>query len=181
MNFLQHIAQSFAKFKKRHSPNEYLRVKTGFEIDDKFKALMKKNRDLLLLNQIPINKVRFTAVPSFTYDIDDDVVNPRHEFFAPLRKDGSGLFDNTAPIIEFSKPGKVMMVNVRSLRVVDNYAFIMNMAKNSKRGVVIFLVDEVVSDFKGNDMYYRSSVDSDELRIVDLDVAVASLPEIIEA
>jgi len=168
----------FVKFEKRHSPNEYLRVKTGeCKIGDTFKVLMKKNRDLLLLNQVPINKVRFIFHPCFTYDIDKDIINPPYDIFIPLRKDGSGLFDKNAPVIELNKPNKLKIISVDNYKVNDNYAFIKEMIKNSKRGVVIFLADEVSKDFKGNDMFYRSEVDSEVLRITNLDEVVADKPE----
>jgi hypothetical protein len=166
----------FVKFEKRYSPNEYKKVisndkDTQFYKD--FMKLIKKNRDLLISNQVPLNKIRFTIQPCFIYDIDNDVVNPTYEMFLPLRKDGSGLFDNNAPVIELNKPKNLMLVNVRSYKVDDNYTFIKQMTKNSKKGVVIFIVDKKIDVMNGRQESYYSSVDSEILRIADLDMAIA--------
>jgi hypothetical protein len=162
--------------KKRNAPNEYVKITEG---NDKTKplhpellALVKKNRDLLLLNQVPVNKIYFVFSPMFTYCLDDNTVNPKYEIFAPLRDDGSGLFDNTKPIIEVNKPSNIVSVCVNCYRVEDNYAFIKAMAKKSKRGIAIFVCeDEEVLSLLGKHIY-RACVDDEFLRLINLDDVV---------
>lgn len=165
----------FVKFEKRYSPNEYKKVisnNKNSQFYKDFQLLVTKNRDLLISNQVPLNKIRFTYQPCFTYDIDNDIVNPTYEMFIPLRKDGSGLFDNKAPVIDLNKPKNLMMVNVHNYKVDDNYAFIKQMVKNSKKGIVIFIVNKIFDTMDGTQELYYSSVDSEILRIADLDRAI---------
>lgn len=164
----------FFSFKKRHSPNEYLKVKLhDISKDNKFKDLIQRNRELLSLNNVPINKIRFVPQPSFQYDVEKDVINPTYEVFIPLRKDGSGLFDNKAPVVELNKPLKLIMINVSSYRVEDNYAFLRILAKKSKRGLAVFIVDEEFMNFQtGTKDQYYFSVGTPELRFADLDAEV---------
>jgi hypothetical protein len=120
------------------------------------------------LNQVPLDKIRFVFNPCFTYDADKNIVNPKYEIFIPLRKDGSGLFDNKAPVIEFNKPEKLMMVSVSNYKVDDNYDFIKQMVKKSKRGVVIFIADDTT--FLNEPYHY--SVDTEVIRLINLDEAI---------
>jgi hypothetical protein len=157
----------YVKFKKRYSPNEYKRFDNSVELNQKSKDMIKTNRDLLSLNQVPLDKIRFVFNPCFTYDVDKNIINPKYETFIPLRKDGSGLFDNKAPVIEFGKPEKLMMVTVLTYKVDDNYEFIKEMIKKSKRGVVIFIADDTTFFNE----QYQFSVDSEVIRLVNLDEA----------
>lgn len=161
----------------RYSPNEYQRFRHGEKkLSDELRSLVARNQELLLLNQVPLKKIRFVFQPNFSYDVIKDRINPPYDVFIPLQKNGSGLFDNTAPVIELGKPEKLMMVGVNNYKVQDNYAFIKELAKNTKRGIAIFLVDEMVDNF-GNltneKIHYYSSVDAEILRLIDLDEAVA--------
>jgi hypothetical protein len=166
----------FIKFKKRFSPNEYMRVPSmPLNLNLKDKTLITRNRHLLSLNQIPLNKIRFVFQPAFSYDIDKDVINPQYETFIPLRKDGSGLFDNKAPVIEFGKPEKLVMIVVNNYKVNDNYVFIKQLLKNSKRGIVIFLADDIGEKISSEYKYY---VDSEIIRLSDLDEEVEKYSKI---
>jgi hypothetical protein len=169
------------KLKKRYSPNEYQRIKMGsFKLTEEQRILVARNQEVLLLNQIPLAKIRFVFLPFFTYDVDKNEINPCYETFIPLRKDGSGLFDKNAPIIEIDKPKNLIGVSVNTYEVDDNYAFIKKIAKNSKKGIVIFLVDEIIGGLRGfsdEKTHYYSSVDADRLRLINLDEAVANISE----
>jgi hypothetical protein len=136
----------FLKFKKRYIPHEYVRIPTNSTIlREKEKTLIAKNRQLLSLNQISLNKIRFVFKPTFTYDVDHNIINPHYETFMPLRKDGSGLFDNNAPVIEINKPKNLISIGVDTYKTDDSYALIKQMVKKSKKGIVIFLADDNVS------------------------------------
>lgn len=168
----------------RYSPNEYQRVKRGStKLSNELRILVARNQELLLLNQIPLAKIRFVFQPNFTYDVDKNVINPPYEMFLPLRKDGSGLFDKDAPVIELGKPKNLMMVGVNNYKVDDNYAFIKHILQGTKRGIAIFLVDEMVDDLFGHGeekIHYYSSVDAENLRLINLDEAVANIQEVHE-
>jgi hypothetical protein len=146
----------------------------GGELSDHQKSLVKLNRNLLLENQVPINKVRFVFGPTFTYDVDKDVINPKYEAMLPLNGT-TGLFQKKAPVIEIGKPEKLITISVESYKVNDNYELIADMLNYGKRGVAIFIVDEMVANFivdKGIPQRYHFGVDTEELRIVSLDAIV---------
>jgi len=157
----------------RKSPNEYKREKIGdIKPNKEQQGLIKRNRELLSHNQVPLNKIRFVLNPMFSYDIDKNEINPKYEVMIPLRTDGSGLFDKDAPIIEIGKPDKIMSVCVNSYRVDDNYKFIKETLKKSKRGIAIFIMDEMCVNMNGTTEPYHSSVDSEVIRFINLDDAV---------
>ncbi len=168
----------FVKFRKRYLPNEYHKVSINKIIpDDNFKKLLAENKELLLINQVPLDKIRFTSIPRFIYDIDKDIVNPVYDIFVPLREDGSGLFDKRVPVIEINKPSRLIGVSVNSYCISDNYQFIKNKLQKSKRGIVIFLADEFIagiSDFSDEKikLHFHYSVDTTVLRLANLDEEV---------
>jgi len=154
----------FLKFKKRDTPYEYVRVPTNSTIlTEREKVLIRKNKELLSLNQIPLNKIRFVFKSTFTYDVDNNIINPHYETFLPLRKDGSGVVDSNAPIIEINKPKNLLKINVDTYKTDDSYALIKQMVKKSKKGVVIFLADNTVS------LHDERTPLSEVLRIFNLD------------
>lgn len=137
--------------------------------------LIARNRKLLLDNQVPITKVRFVFQPSFHYDVDKNVVNPKYNEMLPI--DGNtGLFVKDAPVISIGKPEKLITVNILGYKVDDNYAFIKGMLKKTKRGLVIFIVDELVYDLfnhnNGVRTHYHFGVYTDSIRLVNLDAVV---------
>ena len=144
----------------RRIPNEYLRVKVICNLGEKEKLLMKKNKEILLDNQIPINKICFIFTQNFSYDVDRNKINPEYEMMLPLRTDNSGLFDSNAPIIEISKPENLIRVSVNEITFghpYDSITFIKRMAKSTKKGLVIYLIDDV---------------DNEVIRLVNLDEVV---------
>jgi hypothetical protein len=141
--------------------------------------LIKKNQKLLLDHGVPIGKVRFVFHPTFTYDIDKNVINPVYHAFFPINGD-TGLFAKNEPVIEIGKPDKLMMVVVDSYKFIDNYEFLKTELKSSKRGVVIMIADEIVNGIQGEPIVYRFSVDDEIIRCANLDAKVAVHPEIVE-
>jgi hypothetical protein len=160
----------FLKFKKRDTPYEYVLIFTQnlTILNEKEKVLIRKNKELLSLNQIPLNKIRFIFKPTFTYDVDHNIINPHYETFMPLRKDGSGFFDDNAPVIEINKPKNLLKLAVDTYRTNDSYAIIKQMVKKSKRGVVIFIADYTVSLHDERTSPYEYSVDGEVLKIFNL-------------
>ena len=82
--------------------------------------LIKKNQNLLSDHGVPIGKVRFVFHPTFTYDVDKNVINPVYHAFFPMNGN-TGLFAKNEPVIEIGKPDKLIMIIVDSYKFNDNY------------------------------------------------------------
>jgi hypothetical protein len=173
MNFLQYIFGKVANiFEGRTVYEKY--TFGAVELTDHQKSLVKLNRRVLLDNHVPINKVRFVFSPTFNYDVDKDVINPKYDAMLPLNG-STGLFQKKAPVIEIGKPEKLISINVDSYSVFDNYELINDMLNYGKRGVAIFIVDEMVANFaidKGIPSAYHYGVDTPVIRIASLDAKV---------
>lgn len=135
--------------------------------------LIRKNQNLLTENGVSLNKIRFVFQPCFQYDIDANQINPAYDIFFPINTD-TGLFVKDSPIIEKNKPLNVMSIVVGNYQMADNYAYLKEVLKRSKRGIVIFIADEMVNDlFTGEPQPYKFSVDDEVIRFAVLDDAVA--------
>lgn len=111
------------------------------ELLDWQKELITKNRNLLLDNQVPINKIRFVFQPSFEYDVDKNVINPIYDVMIPI--DGeTGKVKKEHPEISIGRPHNLICVPLFTHKVENNYDFIKHMVKNTKRGIVIFIIEE---------------------------------------
>lgn len=152
----------FFDFVKRNGDVEYTAVTIGDDFRDGFEKLVKKNRNLLSDHGVNINKVRFIFTPSFTYDTDKNKINPTFVAMLPSK--------SNAPIIEIGKPENVVSDTVVNYKVDDNYDFIKELVKNSKRGIVIYIIEhqDAVKD-DGTLFNYEFGVDSEVLRLRDLD------------
>jgi len=153
-------------------PIEYHKCEMGMEVkSEKVKQHLKKNKDLLSLNGINLNKIRFVNLPTFNYDVENNVVNPKFTMMIPLRKNGSKLFDNKSPVIEIDKPKNLIRGDVNCYRVDDNYGFIKELVKKSKRGIVIYIEEphEHIHFITRKSSLCEQGVDSDILRLIDLD------------
>ena len=152
-------------------PTQYENFTIGcdaLDMGQDFKLLIKKNRDLLSFNGINLNKVRFVFTPTFQYDLDADIINPNYVLLVPVGK--NGLFKKTPPIIEINKPQNIATVTVNNYKFEDNYAFIKELTKKSKRGVVIYIIEhQDAVDMMGNKFSYEFGVDSEMIRLRDLD------------
>ncbi len=144
-----------------NTPNEYKRVvKIPVMIGERERVLIKHSRDILSFHQVPLEKIRFVFTPSFTYDIDKNMVNPEYEMMLPLRKDGSGLFNPKEPVIEIGKPVNFVTITVNEYHVDDSYDFIKQMVKNTKRGVVVYISVDALLSIDGN-MIWLSNLDDE--------------------
>lgn len=135
------------------------------------KDLINKNRQLLLDNQVPINKIRFVFQPSFEYDVDKNIINPKYDTMIPI-DGGTGKVKMGQPEINIGRPENLIYVPVITYKVDDNYAFIKHMVKKTKRGIAIFIVDEMITNLKGEKEHYHSSVDCEVIRLINLDDAI---------
>jgi hypothetical protein len=95
----------------------------------KEKELIKFCKNRLMNNGIPINKIHFVFDDMFTYDVDNNVVNPPYRKLVPLKLD--------MPIIEIGKPYNSMTIVLGVNRTYNNYGLLKEMLKNNKRGVVV--------------------------------------------
>ena len=146
----------------KHSPDEVL--------DNNQKEFLEKNKKILSDACALSYKVKFVFQSSFEYDVDKNVICPKYEVMLPI-KEHNGLLDSKSPIIEIGKPINVITVNFITYKVDDNHDFIKQMAKRSKRGVVIFLGKETtILNHKTEP--YQFSVDSEYIRVINLDDAV---------
>lgn len=136
--------------------------------------LVKANRDLLSLNGINLNKVRFVFNPMFQYDIDADIINPNYMVLIPTKK--NGLYDKKSGILEIKKPKNVISVAVNTYMVKDNYKYIKQLVKKSKRGIVIY-INTTPDVIKPDEFGEGYSVDSESLRLRDLDEIKINIEE----
>ena len=144
------------------------------------KNLIKKNQNLLTDHGVPINKIRFVFHPTFTYDVDKNVINPVYHAFFPMNGD-TGRFAKNEPVIEIGKPDKLIMVIVDNYKFSDNYEQLKMELKSCKRGIVIMINDEMVNDFlTGEPKPYKFSVDDEVIRYANLDTKVAQYPQFAE-
>jgi hypothetical protein len=90
---------------------------------------VKKFRNLLSDNGVNLNKVRFVTGASFSYDIDKNEINPTYVVMMPSVKG--------APIIEIGRPDNVIRLFLADYIVEDNYSFLREAAKNTKKGIVL--------------------------------------------
>ena len=144
----------------------------GHVLDSKHKRLIHDNQNLLLEHQVPINKIRFVFQPTFTYDIDKNVINPVYHAFLPINGN-NGLFAKDEPVIEVGKPEHLITVFVGSYKMEDNYAYLKETLKRCKKGVVIMLDDEIIYHYRTNESKpYEFIVDDEVIRFAVLDDAI---------
>jgi hypothetical protein len=178
MNFLERFFGRINIFKGRTVYEKHTLGTT--DVTAVQQNLIKKNQNLLTDHGVPISKVRFVFQPTFTYDIDKNIINPVYHAFFPMNGD-TGLFAKNEPVIEVGKPDKLMMVFVDSYRFIDNYEQLKMELKSCKRGIVIMIHDEMVNNFQTNEPEpYKFSVDDEVIRYANLDTKIAGHQEIVE-
>ncbi len=114
----------------------------------KQKELLKRYKRQLIDNKIPLSKIRFVFEPSFSYDMDNDVINPIYKQLLPNNK--------KSPIIEIDAPRRVvkMYVDGYSHADIDTYFVLRGNIKKSKLGIVI-----LVSEVDSSDAIYIANLD----------------------
>jgi hypothetical protein len=162
----------FKLFKKKIVYEKYTLGSTS--VTAMQRNLIKKNQNLLSDHGVPLNKIRFVFHPQFTYDIDNNQIDPIYHAFFPMDSD-SGKFVKDQPIIEHGKPDNLITVIVGTYKTDDNYAYLKETLKRCKRGIVIMIADEIVHGIQGEPIVYRFSVDDETVRFAVLDDAVEHL------
>lgn len=124
-----------------------------------YESEIKINIKVLLDNRVPINKVRFVILPTFTYDVDNNVINPKYVVMHPTDQ-YTGIVSKNHSIIEIGKPENLITISVRTLSAINNYTLLKEILKKSKRGIVVYYVrdhmvrfadlDEEVEHYKNN-------------------------------
>lgn len=164
--------EKFRPFKKKIVYKPFNMGGDSMINDEILRELVKKNKALLLENRVPIGKIRFVFQPSFTYDIDKDVVNPKYQVMLPT-DEKNGLFVKDAAIIEIGKPENVIRINVRSYRTDDNYAYLKAVLKYVKRGIAIYIGESNdINHFTGEAEPHKFSVNCEVIRYANLDEEV---------
>ena len=170
MNWLSKLFKDINPFKGKTVYERYTMGDAKLNLIQE--KLFAKNKKLLLDNQVPIGKVRFVFSPMFDYDVDKNIINPKYVLMLPIDAK-TGKFVKNVPEISVNKPHNLIKTPVVTFCVEDNYAFIKEIVKKSKRGIVIFLADEMVyAKDKGVPMHYYSGVDADCIRFTNLDEVV---------
>ena len=153
---------------KKSFPDGYQRVELGGSPKGRFEAFRQSQIDLLRMNGVSTHKIRFVFSPVFTYVTDKNVVNPEYTTYIPIRKDGKFRKDDA--VIELNKPANIVTISVLPYKVEDNYEFLNELVKQSKKGIVIFIHEpETHKDFNGEEREYGFTVDSEVLRLYNLD------------
>jgi hypothetical protein len=170
--FVSHFPYvQFKDIKIFESKTVYEKYSVGNDvISDLQKKIVDENRQLLLDNRVPLNKIRFVFTSEFTYDIDKNIINPKYDVMLPI-KISDGNVCEKSPLIEIGKPENCIVVRVNTYKVPDNYKFIKFLIKESKKGVVIFIADDMtILNHKKEP--YHFSVDSEYIRLINLDDAI---------
>lgn len=172
MNWLSRIFGEINPFKAKIVYERYVMGDKTLTIHQE--NLVAENKKLLLDNQVPIGKIRFVFSPMFDYDVDKNIINPVYDVMIPVDAK-SGKSVKNAPEISVNKPHNLIKIPVETFSVNDNYEFLKTLLKKSKRGLVIFIVDEMVASYlidKGIPLRYHFSVDTDCIRIANLDAVI---------
>lgn len=160
--------EKYRPFKKKITYKPFDMGGDSMNNDEIMRELVKWNKGLLLNNQVPISKIRFVFQPSFTYDVDRDVVNPKYQVMLPV--DEKGLFVKDAVVVEIGKPANIIRVNVKSYRTDNNYEYLKVILKYSKKGVAIYIgTDNQINYFTGEADHVKFSVDCEVIRFANLD------------
>jgi hypothetical protein len=164
--------EKFRPFKKKIIYKPYDIGGDSIVNDMMLRELVKWNKNILLDNQVPINKVRFVFQSSFTYDVDGDIINPKYRVMLPV-DEKNGLFVNNAVILEIDKPKTLIKIVVKSYRTDDNYAYLKAVLKYCKRGIVIYIGEsDKIDYFTGEADPHKFSVDGEIIRFANLDEEV---------
>lgn len=118
----------FIRFYKQLTSEDYHDAQTTNVIVNDAEVV-KTCKNQLIDNNIPLTKIRFISESSFTYDVNNDVINPTYKIIMPKKQ--------KHPVIEIGKPESIMTVFLGENRTNDNYDLLKKILKKSKRGVVL--------------------------------------------
>jgi hypothetical protein len=136
---MEMIKKILSYFKKK--PIEYEAV--SFAVNNMTEEqinMVKSYKKIFAENQINLNKIRFVFDTSFTYDVDNNLINPEYQTLQPKKK------RKNAPVIEINKPQNLMTIYLGENRTFNNVELLKQYVKKSKRGIVILACNEDVED-----------------------------------
>ena len=114
------------------------------QLSDEEKRELKEAKEILSLHQIPLNKVRFVFDIKFTYDVTNNIVNPRYVKLIPKKKT---KYDQS---IDVDAPTDLMTILVGTYQTdYDDFKNVREIIRKSKKGVVIMLGDSGSGNLSG--------------------------------
>ena len=118
----------YIRFYKKLTSEDYHDAQVTDNVSND-EEMVKISKNQLIDNKIPLTKIRFVSESSFTYDVDNDAINPIYKIILPKKQRN--------PIIEIGKPENIMTVFLGENRTTNNYDLLKRILKKSKRGVVL--------------------------------------------
>ena len=113
-------------------------------LSEEEKRQIKEAKEILSLHQIPLNKVRFVFDMKFTYDVTNNIVNPRYVKLIPKKKT---KYDQS---IDVDAPAELMTIIVGTYQTdYDDFKNVREIIRKSKKGVVIMLDDSGSGNLSG--------------------------------
>jgi hypothetical protein len=98
------------------------------------KEMLKSCKNVLTENKIALSKLKFVFDKSFSYDVDNNVINPTYKQLVPNSKKHH--------TIEIGVPINLMTVFLGENRTYNNYSLLKEKIRKSKRGVAILVSDD---------------------------------------
>jgi len=97
--------------------------------------LIKKCKNILIENNVKLNKIRFITNKKFSYDIKNNNINPKY----------IKIVDNKNEIVYLNKPENLIRIELTKYVFYDKQIFFLlkNAIKNVKRGIVIKAFEEI--------------------------------------
>jgi hypothetical protein len=133
-------------FRKESEPVKYdTFYQNAYPISKEQKELLKLCKRVLTDNGVPLSKLKFVFETSFTYDVDNNTINPLYKQLIPNNK--------KHPTIEIGVPQNTMTVFLGENRMYDNYKFLKDKLRKSKKGVAILV------DIDYDDVMWIASLD----------------------
>jgi hypothetical protein len=146
----------FIKFQKKFKSENYKIITlNNNKLTNNQITLIKSCKNILLENQIQLNKIKFVCEQSFMYDIDNNVINPKYQRMIPIKI-------KRKPIIDISKPQNIMTIFLGENRTDNNFELLKKLTKNTKKGIVMLANNSDLNDVmwlanldNAIDYYYR--------------------------
>ena len=98
------------------------------------KEQLKSCKRILIDNGIPLSKLKFVFDKSFSYDVDNNAINPTYKQLVPNNK--------KHPTIEIGVPMNVMTVFLGENRTYNNYVLLKEKMRKSKRGIAVLVSED---------------------------------------
>jgi len=130
MNLIPNFIHRF--FQKKDLAEKYeIHYLNAKPMSKEQKELIKSCRRILIDNKVSLNKIRFVLEPSFTYDIDNNKINPTYKQLIPKNK--------KLGVIEIGIPRNIMQIFVGEYHTDDNFAVLRELVMKTKHGIVVWV------------------------------------------